>query len=222
MLVRFRPTIAIACVALTLTCIGCSGNGFESPEACFKSIRTAAHNKDMGALAKCLDEESQNAMAGMLVMVGSMMKAPGSMAAMMSGGKPEDAQKGIDAIEAAFKKHGLTDELLQKEMAAMQSAGGAEGVTHLSTLVKDKPAFIADMYAAMQQLGGAAKFGEQFEEQIAGELKDVKIDGDKASAVVVTAKGEEPLAFRKTAAGWKLHIELNQMGPAGAGAAPPA
>ena len=66
----------------------------------------------------------------------------------------------------------------------------------------------------------AAQFSKEFEEQIAGSLQDVKIDGDSATATIVTASGDEsPVSFRKTTEGWKLHIDLPTMGPA---ATPPA
>ena len=61
---------------------------------------------------------------------------------------------------------------------------------------------------------GDDSFGEEFYEQLAGELQDVTIDGDRATAVVVTESGEEPLEFRKTPAGWKLHISADDRCPA--------
>jgi hypothetical protein len=41
----------------------------------------------------------------------------------------------------------------------------------------------------------------------------VTINGDKATAIDVTETGETPLNFRKSADGWKLHIDLATLTP---------
>ena len=218
----FAPPCALACLlAIAATAVGCGSSGFESPEACFQSIRVAAHNKDMRGICNCLTEESQETLAGMLVIGGTMMsKMQAGMATMAQGQAAEEAKKAVAAVDSVFEKHGVTEDALQENLGTMVGPPSGERLRDLAAIIKDKLGFITDMYAALEPLGQTAKFGEQFEEQIAGELKDVEVDGDQATAVVVTDRGEEPLMFRKTPAGWKLHIDMEGIGAGGS--TPPA
>lgn len=214
MLARLRPGFTVLALALLSASVGCSGGSFESPEACFQSIRVAAHNKDMQGIVNCLTDESQEALAGMLVMAGGMVsRMPSGMAPLAGAAGSDEAKQAATTIKGVLKKHGVSDEELETRTANPLLLASAAGIRELSSLVSDKQAFIADMYAALQTMGQGAQFGAQFEEQIAGELKDVKVDGDQATAKVVTASGEEPLMFRKTPTGWKLHIDLSNVGP---------
>lgn len=214
---RFRS----ACLGLVLTqlvaCVGCGGASLETPEGTFQTIRMAAHNNDMRGLFTCLTDESLDTLAGMLLVT---VKAPGGMAAMSGDLSPADAEKAKAAADAVCEEHGVSDKAVRDKLAnplALLSSGGLRSV---SAQVKDKVDFIADMWAALEPFGQMSKFSDQFTAQIAGQLTDVQIDGDQASATVVTEAGAKaPIAFRKTPAGWKVHIEL---GPGGVGAAPAA
>jgi hypothetical protein len=73
--------------------------------------------------------------------------------------------------------------------------------------VADKRAFVAEVYTAMNDSGK----GGDLAGKLNGELKNLKIDGDKATATLVTADGEEELDFRKTAEGWKMHIDIAKL-----------
>ncbi len=207
-----RPGVVAVCLlSMTAVSVGCSS---DSPEACFQSIRKAALNKDLPGLCNCLTVESQNVLAGGMVMMTGMLKMMGGMAAMGGPEAAAESQKMIAAVSAVLAKHGITDEALAEFKPDPQTMSNPEAISTLAAPVENKPQFIADMFAAMEPFNQGQGFGEQFTEQIAGTLKDVKIDGERATAVVVTTKGEEPLEFRKTADGWKLHINLEQMSPA--------
>jgi hypothetical protein len=220
-----RPGVVAVCLLALTASMGCSGSGggssFDTPEACFQSIRQAALNKDIPGLCKCLTVESQNVLAGGMVMMTGMLKMMGGMAAMGGPEAAAQSQQMIAAVSAVLAKHDIKDEALAGiNPSDAQAMSNPETISALADPVKNKPQFIADMFAAMEPFNQGQGFGEQFTEQIAGTLKDVKIDGDMATAIVVTTKGEEPLEFRKTAEGWKLHINLDQM--AQPGPEPPA
>jgi hypothetical protein len=205
-------------VALAPTIAGCGGgsNGFATPEACFAAMQTAAKNKDIPALCDCITEESQSALAGGLVMMGSMLKMMSGMAAMGGPEAKAEAEKTLGAVGAVLEKHGVTEEALKNATPDPHTMGDSKAILKLADMVKDKKAFISDMFAAMQQAGQGDKFSDQMDEQVAGQLKDVKIDGDRATAVVVTDTGESPIEFRRSnGSGWKLHINLDEMAARG-------
>ncbi len=197
-----RPAVVTIGLLMLASQLGCGGK-YDSPEACFRTMQVAAHNKDWPAVCDCLTVDSQEELAGMLVMAGSMMK-------MQSDSAP---------VAEALEKHGVTDEAIQQQGASLFAMSNPGALRGLAKLVKDKAAFIADMIVAMQKLRSAAQFSAQFESQIAGELSDVKVAGDHATAFVVSTSGQAPVEFRKTPEGWKRHINLGTMG---LGAAPAA
>ena len=215
---RSARLIAASLALATSLLAGCGGGKFSSPEACFQAIQSAAQRKDIPAMMECLTDESQSVIAGGMVMMGSMMKMMGGMAGMGGEGAAE-MQKQSDAIAAVLQKHGVTDEALKTVAPSPQTGGDPQAIIKVGGLVMNKPAFIGDMYAAMQQFHNGGKFNEELESQLGGTLKDVKINGDAATATIVTASGEDQLDFRNTSAGWKLHIDYNRMRP---GAGPPA
>jgi hypothetical protein len=211
-----RPGVVTVCLlSITAVSIGCNGSAgggnFDTPEACFQSIRQAALNKDIPGLCRCLTVESQNVLAGGMVMMTGMLKMMGGMAAMGGPEAAAQSQQMMAAVSTVLAKHGITDAALAGIQPNPQTMSDPNAVAALADPVKDKPQFIADMFGALEQFNQNQGFGDQFTEQIAGTLKDVKIDGDTATAVVVTTKGEEPLEFRNTPEGWKLQISLPPM-----------
>lgn len=209
-----RLIAAICLVAVTMSITGCGGGssaGHATPEACFAAMQTAAKNKDMAGICDCLTDESQTAMSGMLVLIGRMLK--------FMPHNPEDAaeqQQMADAMHDVLKKHDLADAELANAPQNPQSLGDPKTIRELGALVKDNRAFIIDMFTAIQQFEQASVFSEQFDQQAAGKLHDVKTEGDIATAIVTTAAGtDEPIEFRRTnATGWRLHINLDQGAPA--------
>ena len=79
--------------------------------------------------------------------------------------------------------------------------------------IKDKPAFVADIIAVMVKQDPS--ISKKFEE-VSGTIKDVKIDGDKATATVVSKDksgkdSENKLLFKKEKDGWKIDL-MGSMG----------
>lgn len=198
---------------LVMGCGG-SGGGHASPEAVAAAAKSAIDKKDMGAFYDCLTEESQNVLAGTAVMVGSMMKMMTGMAAMGGAEAKAEADKEVGEVAAVLEKHGVTEESLKGADPNPAMMGDSQAIGALADVVKDKRSFVDDMFTALNKMD---KGGPDLSQQFSGELKDLKFDGDKATAMLTTARGEQELDFHKTAAGWKLHIDMQKMrGPAGA------
>jgi hypothetical protein len=173
--------------------LGCGGK-YDTPEACFRTMQVAAHNEDWPAVCDCLTTDSQAEVAEMLVMAGTVMKLRGEST----------------SVSDTLDKHGVTDEAIQKQGIAILY--DKEALRGLAKLVEDKAAFVADMISAMRTAHTAAQFSAQFEDQIAGELSEVTVTGDLATAVLVGERGKTPVEFRKTPEGWKRHVNLSAMG----------
>lgn len=225
MLRRPQPLNVLACTCLVVLA-GCSGggSGYESPEACFEGIKTAVGNEDYKTALNGLTDETQTGFAGLLVMAGAGIKAMGGMAAMMGGDDPE-AKKMMEAVTAignVLNEHGATDAKLQSVMGeggmmGMMMSGGPseEKISELAGVVDDKAQFIVDMIEAFMKLdsGQGPDPKEIIEAVSKAQLSDVKIEGDQATAKVTisppdgSAPETEDVEFRKTDAGWKMHLD---------------
>jgi hypothetical protein len=123
-------------------------------------------------------------LAGGMAMVPLMIKGFAKLA-------PEDKQKEILAklkpLEEAMARHGLTEEALAKMKDVKPAGKGPEATKQafkqLLAPVKDRPAFVADMIAAMKKMD--PKQAKEGPLPADAELKDVKIDGDTAKGMIV-------------------------------------
>ena len=224
MLRRPQPLTSFAC-CLLVGLAGCSGGsssvGYESPEACFDGIRDAIAKKDYPKALASVTDETQNAFTAGLVMVGSMMKAFGGMAAMGGGPEAEKAKAAVTAINDTLEKYGVTDEkmtaLMEENggmMGMMQGPPSEETIAKMASVVDDKVGFILSMIDVLTTVGdGQGPDPQELIDALAkAKLVDVKIDGDTATAKVeVDGKDPQDIEFRKVAAGWKLHMNMEDM-----------
>jgi hypothetical protein len=210
---------------------GCAGTSaapqaFNTPEECFQFAQKAAAQKNYAAAVDCLTVDTQETMAGIMVTAGTMMKAVQGMAAAF-GGADQDAEKmkqGLEKVDAVLAKHGVTEKTLEEAgktaglAGAFGEATGAaaqdpekamEGIRAMAKPVKDHPAFIAEMITVLDTIGDDAG-GENPVKGFIGELTNVKINGDEATATVKNSEGKEnPIGFKKTARGWRIHLDAN-------------
>jgi hypothetical protein len=218
----------LAIVAVCGLVVGCGGSttpqAFNTPEECFQFAQKAAAQKDYVAAVDCMTVDTQATMAGMMVTAGSMAKAFAGMAAAFGGGG-EDAEKmkkGLENIDAVLEKHGVTEKSLEEigESGGLAAAFGGEGepnpekaiegIRAMAKPVKDHRAFVAEMIAALDALGDEA--GENPVQGFIGELTNVQINGDHATATIKNSDGiENPIGFKKTARGWRIHLDANML-----------
>jgi hypothetical protein len=192
----------IVALAVVLGAIGCGGK-YDSPEACFQTIRMAAHNEDITTFYESLTPESQDVIVGALLATAVKARAQHAV-------NPAEPQ--VEAFNPVMSKHEVDEQAVQGFLP-QYFLRGAQAIPELAKAVKAKLPFVMDMYAAMKNADGNFELAEEFYRQLAGRLREVTIKGDEATAIDVTETGETPLNFRKSADGWKLHIDLATLTP---------
>lgn len=198
-------TCAVLVSVLFLT--GCAESGGDSPEAAFSNFKSAVGNNDWKTATQQMTVESQDGLASMMLMV-----APFSM--MMD---PENAEAKQKSFEALLAKHGIeepkTDENAENksaDAAPQNPTDAGKDMKDMLANVKDKPALIGDLMAWVDK---NSKGGDKMMVGIeTSELKDVKIDGQKATGTLVMTKdGEtsnEPIEFRQVDGKWYIHLPM--------------
>jgi hypothetical protein len=190
-----NTTIALLLLVFVSMLSGCGGctPSHDSPEAAFEAMQTAVQEGEWETAAKQLTPESQDKLAGGMV--------------MMMGFVAAFDQENAGEIEALLKEHGLDMDSLDEESGDEESHDMAAAVAKFAEPIKDKPEFIADAMALIEKLD---KDGDSSDAWPTGKLEELKIDGDKATAVVVTSGDgggdREPIEFRKVDGGWLVHI----------------
>jgi ABC-type glycerol-3-phosphate transport system substrate-binding protein len=196
----------IAALAIVLGAIGCGGK-YDTPEACFQTIRMAAHKEDITTFYESLTPESQDVIVGALL-------ATAAKARVEHAVNPDEpqAKQQVEAFNPVLSKHEVDEQVVQGFLP-QYFLRGTQAIPELAKAVKAKLPFVMDMYAAMKTADGNFELAEEFYKQLAGQLREVTIEGDEATAIDVTESGETPLNFRRSADGWKLHIDLATLTP---------
>jgi hypothetical protein len=189
--------------------------GFETPEAAFAALQEAVGQNDWRTAADCMTPESQEMMATGLLMAGSLM---GVFGGEQAAGLNAALQKhGVEMPKPAFD-FSVTQPGQEPQTAA---ADAPQSPTPEMPEIKDKPAFIADMLAALEKMD-QGQSGQKHQQWAAATLKDLSQDGDAATASVVIQgdNGEEsqPVEFRKGGGGWLVQLTGDIFGgPGGPG-----
>lgn len=162
-----------------------SAQSFDTPEAVFAEFSKAMAASDMPTAITMLTRESQEMMLTGMVLQAAFMCM-------------EDENKGKE-LEQLFKKHGLDD----PNLAAEDSSD--DGPVDLEALADKLPAFVGDLTAWIkanedESDGGFPKLGA---------MSDLKIDGDKATGLVSTEHGDQPMDFMKIDGSWKVHLAMD-------------
>lgn len=157
----------------------------DSPEAVFAQFKSAMEAEDWETAVTLINRESQEMMIAGMVMQAAFMTM-------------EDESKGKE-LEAIFTKHGLD---------ALSEEAGMESLDFAA--MGDKlPAFVGDLsdWVLANDEGEDEGFPEM------GELANLTVDGDKASATVSTEMGEQPIEFQKVAGQWKMNLATGPPAP---------
>ena len=168
--------------------------GFETPESAYTAIAKAADDRDNKALVAAFTVDSQQAIAGQMM-----------FALMFAGAFDESQQENAKALLA---RHGLTEETNLEQSAARiaEDATQLQRMQALGSLFQNPAAFATEVFDFFDRLPNASgKF-----DLVSGELHDVKIEGDTATAVVKHRRGRKPIAFRRSKAGWLLELTEDQ------------
>jgi hypothetical protein len=182
--------------------------GFETPEAAFMALKSALAARDWRTATACLSAESVQSMTQGMLLAGSLMAAFG-------GDQAAD-------IQAVMEKHGI--DLPEPTISFSVGPDGQppeqpEPPPAEMPEIADPAGFIADMFAALEKLDQGPAGDQKLEQWTQGELQDLVIDGDAATALIVSkgTDGEqrEEIEFRRQASGWLVHLpeEAFAMGP---------
>ncbi len=182
---------------------GQSGGGAKAakhatPEAVFTAFGEAASKNDVKAFMSCLTKKSQGDFAFMTMMMSTF--AP--MKYMNDQAKAEALGKEIEGVMA---KHGLTEEAMP-----MDDPSAEPDVEKILGPVKDRGAFVADLFAIMSREDPETPL-----KSISGAtLKDVAMTGDAASGKIVIDGREEKIEFSKVDGGWLIVMPKPEGPPA--------
>jgi len=189
---------------LCLTAVGCGGGGgYASPQAAFDAMKAAAEKKDWRGVFKCMTPDSQDGTAGVMVVEATMMKTT-----TRGGEEADEAKTARHKIDEVLKKHGVDEEALEElERGDMMPFSEVQALCKkLGAPIKDKPAFVAEMLAAKEEMN-PDESTRSFEDAT---LIDVKIDGDEATGTYIsTVEGKrtgKPISFKRIGGVWLIHM----------------
>jgi hypothetical protein len=207
--------------------------GAESPEALARRLTAAAEAGDFGEIAACLEPATRAEMAlGMVAGVGMMVSFM-QMGAGMAGGMAEGMGEALSGqeltpeqkaeiekarketeekmaglqkrFEAVLAKHGLSELAagapMPGEASAEEAAKRLQGV--------DQVALLEELVAVMGELSPENKDSMKPSRDLYGEITDLKVEGDKASA----RSGQHTVSMIKLDGRWYLQPKPPQPEP---------
>ncbi len=191
------------------------GATYKTPEECFQAAKKATAKGDWKAFVNCLSPKMVDQATAMMVIIGAM-----SQDIMPTG--PGGADKFKDVKEPLAKvmaKHGLTMDVMKKmaDDKVFPSPKGPPAPDFMTKITgavkeKDRPAFLADVLGVIAPLMAKDNSGKTTDFLANHELKDVKVDGDKAQGKVVTVKdgteqpNPEPVMFERVDGSWRMFM----------------
>jgi hypothetical protein len=178
---------------------------YGTPAGVFAAAQKALKAKDYKAYHACLSPESADVEVGKLIFNAIRYKELSRKIADPAGRRK--AAERAEAIEPALRKHGVTQAAIDKVMPTGGSFSGDKLralMRQLAAIVKDRPAFYAEMMAAEER--HRAALGPH--PILSARLEGVKIDGNRATGTIVRKEGARErrggVAFVKVGGGWRL------------------
>lgn len=182
--------------------------GYRSPEAVFTAARKASEREDWRTFCGCLTPPSRDLLVSSMVHNVSRIASARSFAAASGLGAGQAVDEKVQPILDVLQRHRLDDETVQrmaKELPWMPSASDAEKVDQALAPIRDRNGFVADMIGAMKQINNRPALTPIATQS---ELKEVTIDGDRATGMVVSMadgrENKESMEFLRSGGGWKI------------------
>jgi hypothetical protein len=179
------------------TAAAASAPAANTPEEAFAAFVEATQKNDMPTVVSLLSPESQGMMTIGLVMSASFMTVG-----------DEGKEKSLDTL---MRKH-----ISDWDDASDPTDEGA-GPEAILESIADLPGFVRELSAWM-----AANGDDESGFQVLGELGEVTVAGDRATAQVQTEDGPQPVEFRNIDGQWRIHMPGPEEGMAGGAPAPVA
>jgi len=178
---------------------------YKTPEACFDAARAAYEKGDFAAFVACIAPDAQKDLASKLGL--ELVSSRAMVEELKDNDQREAMQKAFGPVNEVLDRHGLTPKATKEIRKGKDGEENEKAKKAVLKLVKDPEKFLADVLAAFDKLSGPNK------EKTKDKLTDVKIDGDKATGVIVTTrKGKddndverkEKVQFVKVGGGWRM------------------
>ena len=172
-----------------------------TPQAVFDAAIRAEKKGDYKTFVSLYDPKSRNIVTGRLVATSAMFKL---YIASKEGAKYKDKAPELDKLLA---KHGVGREALAKATPGGKLAKmpGEKTLIELGKAVKDQGAFAGEIIPFLEGIGLGKKDDSR------AELKDLEIEGDKATGMKVKRvdgkEVREPVEFVKLGRSWHLVAE---------------
>lgn len=199
---RVLTVAAAACFLFATGCPSGSGGGKsgggggggaagKTPEATFKAIKTASANDDHATMFKCMDPQAHDE-----ILIGMTVGA-----SFMSMGKDDETKKQMKGdLKAIMDEHGVPEmkkgSIDMSKPDAMKEAAG-----EMFANVNDKAALYSDLAEYM------AKYAQKNQkvDYANATLKDVSIEGEKATGTIEMSEGKAtPVQFVQRDGRWYM------------------
>ncbi len=185
---------------------GCSGTATRSatPEDAYDNLKNAAQDNDWKTFAGLLTPESQNQMAGSMIMVAATMKMMDSMPEQ-EGMPPEVLKMKEAAGEAAdiLNRYGVNEDAFSGVQP--MSPPNDPGLAKAGESISDKAGFVGEMMALMFRIAPEGK-GPANQNWADSSVSEISIDGDSAAGTVTMDGQDNPITFRKIDGAWFVEI----------------
>jgi hypothetical protein len=179
------------------------GDKGKRPEDVFKAFAAAIKAGDVKSSVACLNRDSQSAAAALALFVAC-------------GDVVLDKKEVRAPFDQVLNRHGIpTDNASRKSLSDrsdlfLEVIGNEfpKNLVALGDSVRDKPAFVADVFNILRELGLKA---DEFEGIGAAKIEDVKIEGEQATGRVTIpgAEGKESTKtyyFKLENGAWKIDV----------------
>ncbi len=201
---NWRALRSIGCfllAALVAFLVGCGSSndnsktaGGATPEEVFGIAQRAAEKEDWKAYCSTMTVDSQTVFAAGIAVSATIMKHTADA---------EDAQKDTAMLE----QHGITEDSIRGVMNDRSIKDPKEGSGLVLKNVKDHQQFVADMMATFKAAKELPHRANQSSIERSQNLKNVTINGDKATGTLeTTGKPDKPIAFAKVDGEWLIDL----------------
>ena len=178
---------ALVCMFFLAGCTGGSDSGAgATPEETFETVKSAVENEDWKVLFSTMDPEERD--VGLVgIVIGCKMFKP-------------EAGKEVDEV---LTKRNVDMSKLPAN-ASMNDPAAAKKVAKDLFAGVDTPSLFGDLMNVMEKMGGEKK---GFGDLKGSTLKDLKIDGDNATATIVSGDGDsDPVTFVRRDGKWYVPV----------------
>jgi len=186
----------------------------SKPEHTFNSFQAAVQKDNVRQMVALVTDDTRAAMAFQLLVASSYLK---SFTDCPSAKLTDEQKKATEDMQTVLKKHGITEKMIKQSADAppvdpKNPEATMKVIRDIVKSIKDPTAFVVEYSSAISKFTkiGGTKWAD-------ATLKDVKVDGALATAMLVYKVGEteksEPVSFKKVGAVWRLEFPLDALQP---------